>query len=52
MPQRDTQGRWVSDDGTLYAYVDSTAMDQKLAVLQGLGVRTASVWSLGGNPWF
>lgn len=43
--------RWTSG-GTLYDYVDSTAMDRKLAVLKGLGVAKVSVWSLGGNPWF
>jgi spore germination protein YaaH len=43
--------RWVSG-GTLYDYVDSTAMDRKLAVLKGLGVAKVSVWCLGGNPWF
>jgi spore germination protein YaaH len=43
--------RWTSG-GTLYDYVDSTAMDRKLAVLKGLGVAKVSVWCLGGNPWF
>lgn len=44
--------RWTSG-GTLYDYVDSTAMDRKLAVLRSLGVTKVSVWSLGGgNPWF
>lgn len=43
--------RWI-EGGTLYDYVDSTAMDRKLALLQSLGVRKVSVWSLGGNPWF
>ena len=44
--------RWVSG-GTLYDYVDSTALDGKLAVLKSLGVTKVSVWSLGGgNPWF
>jgi hypothetical protein len=44
--------RWVSG-GTLYDYVDSTALNAKLAVLTSLGVSKVSVWSLGGrNPWF
>ena len=44
--------RWVSG-GTLYDYVDSTALNDKLAVLTSLGVTKVSVWSLGGgNPWF
>jgi len=44
--------RWTSG-GVLYDYVDSIAMDRKLAVLKGLGVTKVSVWSLGGgNPWF
>jgi spore germination protein YaaH len=44
--------RWVSG-GTLYDYVDSTALNAKLAALTSLGVTKVSVWSLGGgNPWF
>lgn len=43
--------RWVAG-AMLYDYVDSTAMDRKLAVLQQLGVAKVSVWCLGGNPWF
>jgi spore germination protein YaaH len=44
--------RWVSG-GTLYDYVDSTALNAKLKVLTDLGVTKVSVWSLGGgNPWF
>ncbi|MFJ1588430.1 glycosyl hydrolase family 18 protein [Streptomyces sp. NPDC088197] len=44
--------RWVSG-GKLYDYVDSTALNSKLAVLTSLGVTKVSVWSLGGgNPWF
>lgn len=43
--------RWVSG-GTLYDYVDSTALNRKLAVLKNLGVAKVSVWTLGGNPWF
>ncbi|MEV0186039.1 glycosyl hydrolase family 18 protein [Streptomyces sp. NPDC050625] len=44
--------RWTSG-GVLYDYVDSTAMDRKLAVLADLGITKVSVWSLGGgNPWF
>ncbi|MEC3994841.1 glycosyl hydrolase family 18 protein [Actinacidiphila sp. DG2A-62] len=44
--------RWVSG-GRLYDYVDTTALDRKLAVLTSLGVTRVSVWSLGGgNPWF
>jgi spore germination protein YaaH len=44
--------RWTSG-GTLYDYVDQTAMDRKLALLVSLGVTRVSVWTLGGgNPWF
>lgn len=44
--------RWVSG-GTLYDYVDSAALDAKLAAVTSLGVTKVSVWSLGGgNPWF
>ncbi|GAA0316188.1 glycosyl hydrolase family 18 protein [Actinoallomurus spadix] len=44
--------RWTSN-GTLYDYVDRTALDRKLQVLTSLGVTRVSVWSLGGgNPWF
>jgi hypothetical protein len=44
--------RW-SSGGTFYDYVDQTALDSKLALVQRLGVTTVSVWALGGgNAWF
>jgi hypothetical protein len=44
--------RW-SSGGTFYDYVDQTALDSKLALVESLGVDTVSVWTLGGgNPWF
>ncbi|MFI6323446.1 glycosyl hydrolase family 18 protein [Nonomuraea sp. NPDC050556] len=43
--------RWISGN-KLYDYVDSKALDQKIAFIAGLGVTKVSVWSLGGNPWF
>ncbi len=43
--------RWTSG-GTHYDYVDSTAMNDKLKVVEEIGVTDVSVWSLGGQPWF
>ncbi len=43
--------RWTSGK-TRYDYVDSTALNDKLEVLERMGVTDVSVWSLGGQPWF
>ncbi|HXW34087.1 MAG TPA: glycosyl hydrolase family 18 protein [Acidimicrobiales bacterium] len=43
--------RWTSGN-TLYDYVDSTALNDKAQVVEGMGVTDISVWSLGGQPWF
>lgn len=43
--------RWTSG-GTTFDYVDSTALDDKLAIVEAMGVDDVSVWSLGGEPWF
>jgi hypothetical protein len=44
--------RW-SSGGVFYDYVDQTALDSKLALVQSLGVNNISVWTLGGgNAWF
>jgi hypothetical protein len=43
--------RWRSGK-TLYDYVDSTALNDKLRVIEEMGVTDVSVWSLGGQPWF
>ncbi len=43
--------RW-SSGGVFYDLVDSTALDAKLQVVEGLGVSDVSVWSLGGEAWF
>jgi spore germination protein YaaH len=43
--------RWTSGK-TLYDYVDSTGLNDKLQVLENMGVTDVSVWSLGGQPWF
>ncbi len=43
--------RWVSG-GVHYDVIDYVAMKTKLQTVQNLGVRSVSVWSLGGNPWF
>jgi spore germination protein YaaH len=52
--QRDPSSgevRW-SSGSTFYDYVDATALDAKLAVVESMGVTDVSVWSLGGEPWF
>jgi hypothetical protein len=43
--------RWTSGK-TLYDYVDSAALNDKLEVVESMGVTDVSVWSLGGQPWF
>jgi spore germination protein YaaH len=43
--------RWTSGN-TLYDYVDSTALNDKAQLVEGMGVTDISVWSLGGQPWF
>jgi spore germination protein YaaH len=43
--------RWVSG-GTHYDVVDATALNDKLAVVEYMGISDVSVWSLGGQPWF
>jgi spore germination protein YaaH len=43
--------RW-SSGGSFYDFVDATALNAKLAVVEALGVDDVSVWSLGGEPWF
>ncbi len=43
--------RWVSG-GTHYDVVDASALNDKLAVVEYMGISDVSVWSLGGQPWF
>ena len=43
--------RWTSGK-TRYDYVDATALNDKLEVVETMGVTDVSVWSLGGQPWF
>ena len=43
--------RWTSGK-RFYDYVDSTALNDKLQVVENMGVSDVSVWSLGGQPWF
>ncbi len=43
--------RWESD-GVFYDYVDATALNAKLQIVENMGVNDVSVWSLGGEPWF
>lgn len=38
--------------GTSYTYVDTSTLDAEKKVIDSLGVRYVSVWSLGGNAWF
>ena len=39
-------------DGKSYIYVDKTALDAKLLLIESYGIQNVSVWSLGGNQWF
>jgi spore germination protein YaaH len=43
--------RWQSN-GVFYDYVDATALNAKLQIVENMGVSDVSVWSLGGEPWF
>jgi hypothetical protein len=43
--------RW-SSNGVFHDFVDSTALNDKLQVVENLGISDVSVWSLGGEPWF
>jgi len=43
--------RWTSGH-TFYDFVDSTSLNEKLQVVENMGVTDVSVWSLGGQPWF
>ena len=43
--------RW-SSEGIFHDFVDSSALNAKLAVVEAMGVTDVSVWSLGGEPWF
>jgi hypothetical protein len=43
--------RWEAD-GVFHDYVDATALDAKLQLVEDMGVTDVSVWSLGGEPWF
>ena len=39
-------------NGISYFYQDSRSMALKREVIESLGIRSISVWHLGGNPWF
>jgi len=43
--------RWV-DRGVHYDLVDATALDDKVKLVESLGISDVSVWSLGGESWF
>ncbi len=42
---------WQSGD-TVYFYQDASSMTEKLSVIRVAGIRSVSVWHLGGNQWF
>ncbi len=48
---RSSELTW-SENGVQYFYQDSYSMDQKLMTITQKGIRSVSVWSMGGNPWF
>ncbi len=43
--------RWTSGN-VFYDFVDASALNAKLNVVETMGVNDVSVWSLGGEPWF
>ena len=42
---------WISGN-TVYFYQDTESIQQKIAVVMDAGIRSVSLWHLGGNPWF
>ena len=40
------------NEKNIYFYQDSESMSKKLQTIRGLGIRSVSVWHLGGNLWF
>lgn len=38
--------------GVFYDYADSQTLNTKRSLIEGLGIKNISVWSLGGNQWF
>ncbi len=51
---RDTRSgeRTWKNGTTIYFYQDSESLRQKIAVVEASGVRSVSIWHLGGNQWF
>jgi spore germination protein YaaH len=43
--------RWTSGN-VFYDFVDASALNAKLSVVETMGVTDVSMWSLGGEPWF
>jgi spore germination protein YaaH len=43
--------RW-SSNGVFHDLVDAQALNDKLQVVEAMGVGDVSVWSLGAEPWF
>jgi len=42
---------WQSGD-TIYFYQDSVSLEKKRDLVTSLGIRSISIWHLGGNSWF
>jgi spore germination protein YaaH len=42
---------WTNEN-VFYDYSDSTTLQDKLNIVQNLGITNISVWHLGGNQWF
>jgi spore germination protein YaaH len=42
----------ASKDGKTFVYQDQKSMNQKRRLIESLGVKYISIWSLGENPWF
>ena len=42
---------WTSG-GNYYAVQTVAALDDRKAFIESLGIKSVSVWHLGGNPWF
>jgi len=50
---RNSDGEMTAErDGTFYDYADKQTMAIRLKQVEASGLKRASVWSLGSNPWF
>ena len=49
--ERSAERTWKTGQ-TVYFYQDSESIRRKIAVVEDAGIRSISLWHLGGNQWF